>query len=161
MLILYGGTWLIINNVVIKQQHRILQQYRDEKESLEYDYMKLKNYPDHINTIRKTIDNAGNKLDRFLWINKGYDPNLMMFQHISLIAEKSNLQIMDFQPADRDNEKYYTWSVSCKGTFPGILNLVNGIENSSRFLKIESIEITSLEDGISVSLKVSGIRTLE
>ncbi|HOK79566.1 MAG TPA: hypothetical protein PK303_02610 [bacterium] len=161
MLVLYGSTWLIINNIVIRQQQTILQQYRNEKTSLEYDYMKLKNYPDYVNTIRKTINNAGNKLNQFLWINTGYDPNLMVFQHISSIAERLNLEITGFQPAEKVDEKYYTWNVSCKGNFSGILSFINGIETSQKFLKIDSVEITSFEDGISVSLKVSGIKKLE
>ncbi|MGB9642472.1 MAG: hypothetical protein ACP5JO_04270 [Candidatus Ratteibacteria bacterium] len=161
MVILYGCTWFVINDIVIKQQQRILQQYSEEKASLEYDYMKLRNYPDYMITIKKTMDEATNKLNRFFWINNGYDPNLMVFQHISSIAEKFNLQITGFQPAEKADDKYYTWNVSFSDNFPNILKLINSLESSQKFLRIDSVEITSLEDGISVNLTISGIKKLE
>ncbi len=55
MLILYGGTWLILNNLVMQQQKAILKEYREKRARLEYDYMRIKNYPDYLQLFKKPL----------------------------------------------------------------------------------------------------------
>lgn len=161
MAVLYGCTWIILNSVVMQQQKKLLKEYREKKEKIEYDYLRLKNYNDYVQTMQETINQAKIKLNRFYWLNSEYDPNLLFFQHISSLAEKTGVQIINLQPVDRNNERYYFWNVSLKGTFSGIFSLINEIESSGKFLKIESIELTNTNEGIEVTLKVSGIKKLE
>ncbi len=160
MIVLCGGTWFVLNNVVLKQQHKALAEYRDEKAKLEYDYLRIKNYPDYTETIKKSLERANAKLDEFLWLSDGYDPNLTLFRHIAFIADASGVQITGFQPFDRGDEKYYIWDISFKGDISGVLRLINGIERSRKFLRIESVEIGKSEDGISVILTISGLKKL-
>lgn len=161
MIILYGGTWLILNNIVVHQQQAILKEYREKKAKLEYDYMRIKNYHDYVRAIQKTIDYGKNSLDRFIWLNKGYDPNLILFQHISVLAKKAGVRILSLQPVDRNNEKYYFWNVVFSGNFSGIFNLIRDIESSQKFLRIESAEISKSENEIEITLKISGLKKLE
>jgi len=160
MIVLYAGTWLIFNDVVLKQQHRTLDEYKNQRAKLEYDYLRIKNYPDYIETIKSSLQQANTKLKDFLWLTDGYDPNLVLFRHIVSIADSSHIEIIGLEPIDKNDEKYYYWNISFKGDISGILRLINGIEKSRKFLKIESTEISKSEDGISVVIIVSGLKKL-
>ncbi|MCM8821224.1 MAG: hypothetical protein NC831_00180 [Candidatus Omnitrophica bacterium] len=161
MIVLYGSTWMIANNFIMKQQQETIKEYRDIKAKLEYDYLRIKNYPEYVRIIQTTIKNARNKIERFVWLNSGYDPNLLFFQHVSTLSEKTGIQIVNLQPVDRSNEKYYFWNVSLKGNFLNIVNFIKEIESSEKFLKLESIEITNVEGEIEITLRFSGIKKLE
>lgn len=161
MIILYGGTWIILNNFVMQQQQKVLKEYREKKAKLEYDYMRLKNYPAYVKTIQDTIDYGRKKLERFLWLDKGYDPNLVFFQHISNLAKKTGVQIFNFQTVDGNNERYYFWNVTLRGGFSGLFNFIGDIESSKNFLKIESAEITKADNEMEIVLKISGVKKLE
>jgi len=161
MIVLYGGTWFILNNFVMQQQQKMLKEYREIRAKLEYDYMRLRESPEYVQTIQKTINYAKEKINGFIWLNSDYDPNLLFFQHISSLAEKAGVQIVSIQPVDRNNEKYYFWNVALKGSFSDILHLIKNIESSQKFLKIESAEITNAEDGLEITIKISGINKLE
>jgi len=161
MVILYGGTWFILNNLVMRQQHKILQQYREQKKMIEYDYLRIKNYPDYMSTIQSTIDYAKNKLGQIFWVNNGYDPNLNFFQHIASIGEKSGVSILSLHPVENKNTGYFTWDVSLNGNFNNIMKFINEIEISPKFLRIESIEINNADTGITASIIISGIKKQE
>ncbi|MCM8815679.1 MAG: hypothetical protein NC931_06865 [Candidatus Omnitrophica bacterium] len=161
MIVLYGGTWFIANNFVMKQQQETIKQYRDLKAKLEYDYLRIKNYPDYVKAIQSTLNTARKKVEKFVWLNSGYDPNLLFFQHMSALAEKTRAQILNLQPVERNNERYYIWNVSLRGAFLNIKNLIKEIESSEKFLKLESIEIATTEDEIEINLRISGIKKLE
>ncbi|MCM8825080.1 MAG: hypothetical protein NC937_02865 [Candidatus Omnitrophica bacterium] len=161
MIVLYGGTWFIANNFVMKQQQETIKQYRDLKAKLEYDYLRIKNYPDYVKAIQSTLNTARKKVEKFVWLNSGYDPNLLFFQHMSALAEKTGAQILNLQPVERNNERYYIWNVSLRGAFLNIKNLIKEIESSEKFLKLESIEIATTEDEIEINLRISGIKKLE
>lgn len=161
MVILYGTTWIIANNFVMRQQQEALKEYRNIKSKLEYDYLRIKSYPDYVRIIQTTISHAKNKIEKFNWLNSGYDSNLLFYQHISIIAEQIDIQILNLQPVDRDNLKYYFWNVSLKGGFPDIIKFIKKIESSEKFLKLESIEITNAEDEIEITLRIAGIKKLE
>ncbi|MCX7704835.1 MAG: hypothetical protein N2115_01070 [bacterium] len=161
MIVLYGGTWFILNNFVMQQQQKILKEYKEKKAKLEYDYLRIKNYPEYVKSIQSIINYGKDKLNRFTWLNTGYDPNLVFFKHISALARKAGIQIISLNLADRDNDKYYFWDVSFQGNFSGIFNLIRDIESSQKFLKIESAEITKSENAVGITVKISGIKKLE
>ncbi len=161
MVIIYGGTWFILNNIVMQQQQRILQAYREKRAKLEYNYLKIRNYPEQERIIQQTINKAKEKLYNFVWLASEFDPNLAFYKHISEISQRSGVQIDSLRPVNQENAKYYSWEITMKGSFPGIFNLIKQIETSPRFLRIDSIEISSTNQGLQFITKVTGIKKLE
>ena len=163
MLLSYVMIWMVLYKFFLLPQAEMLRSYQQEEEALEYDYRRLTSSSEYIDSVRNTVVSAQETVRRFDWLNEGYDPNLVFLEHVSQMSDLSSLKLVEMveiQKSAKDTMSYYTWNVAFVGNFGGILNFLNEIENSPKFLKIEKIEIMPRKEGTVINIVITGLKKL-
>lgn len=165
MIVSYGALWLLLNLLLIKPQKKLIEQYQTEKNALEYDYIKLKNTPGLIGSLEDAVTKAKARTDSFEWLT-GVDPNLDFYEYVSGLAEKNGLLLLQMKKLEQapgeKSDKYLAWDVGFSGSFQNILRFLHEMENGTRYLKIDKMEIKPAESGGSVfTFTILGLKKLE
>ncbi|MCM8807223.1 MAG: hypothetical protein NC926_04615 [Candidatus Omnitrophica bacterium] len=147
--------------VFIPQRNQIFK-YKTEKNLLEYNYLKLKNNPQFLRSIKDLVEIAENKIYNFEWFTFYDDPNIALYDYLENLSSQAGIEIISIKGIPDKNELYYLWEVKLQGDFKNFVSFVYLIETGKKYLKIEEIEIISGEKGESFyNLKLAGLRGIK
>ena len=141
---------LLANHFLILPQNKMIEQFKQEKEKVEYDYMSITT-ADFINSLDKVIKESNIQIENFSWVDsKDIDPTLNFYNYIYTKAKEANLDLVKisildyyFEKKDPKAKQYYVWNVQFTGNFSNVLSMINIVENNQKFVRIEEIKITA------------------
>lgn len=161
MLISYALLAFLLSRLIAPQM-QLLEKYREEKNRIEYDYLRLKDSPTFVAQTQQTVLEVKETLDGFEWLRKGYDSNLLFFQKITQDAEKAGALFLQFErTAQKEDPKYFSWKINFQGEFKNLSNLARILEESPYYLRIEEISLQPREGLPLFTVTILGIRNLE
>jgi Tfp pilus assembly protein PilO len=138
----------LVHIFIILPQKKTVDGFRDEKNRIEYDYMRLKS-PKFIDLLDSTIDTAVIKTQNFFWLDseKNTDAGLVFYNYIYDMTKKAGTELLEVSTLERqsgkkESENYYTWNVKVTGSFNDVVDMIDEIEHNKRFLTLEEITIT-------------------
>ena len=162
MLISYGIIGFFLNRAVLRPQENRLAACKEEKNRVEYEYLKLKNTPEFVSVVGKTVGLAQKTLSEFSWLQEECDPNLLCFKRVSEAADNAGVAFVRFERLDaQETTKYYVWKADFQGPFYRVCDLLRALEEDPRYLKIDAIEVQSGEEAPLVRTTILGIRHME
>ncbi len=163
MLLSYALMGILFLWLVLAPQRREIAKMKVERNRVEYDWSRMKNSSNFFQRIASTIEQASLTVERFHWLDAGYDPNLVFFDYVSSLAERSGLQFVEMVQAAATDEKekarYLFWRVGCQGTFGNVVRFLREVENGPKYLRIEQIQMKPDEKGRTYfDLTLSGLK---
>jgi hypothetical protein len=164
------GVWMVLSYVLVGMafysfalvpRRRDIDKLKAERSRIEYDWTRMKNSRNFFVSLSATPDQAGATVEKFDWLNKGYDPNLVFFEYISSAAEKTGLQLMALERTDGGKKEgvYYTWKVACQGTFGAVLKFLREMENGTKYVRVEQLLMKPDDKGMTLfEVTLSGLK---
>ena len=166
--------WIILSYIIVivvfyvfvlLPQKNLIIKYKIEKNLVEYNYFKVKNSPQFLNSIRQTVLLAENKIKNFEWFNSSDDPNFTLFQYLAEKSEKHGLEFVLLErdlKAEKKKKPYYIWKAKFIGHFPQLLEFLYDIETEKKYLRVDEIEIFPGEEGKTFFyLKFIGVKEIK
>jgi len=137
--------------VFTKQREKILK-LKEKKDTIEFNYFKIKISPDFINDIEKILRRGKDKIKNFEWLANSSDPGLALYNYLYPICQKNNLSIIEMENIEnfrkiKLKDRYFIWQVELSGNFLNLLKVIDKIENGGKYLRIETIKIKSPWEG--------------
>ncbi|HOL66750.1 MAG TPA: hypothetical protein PKX93_04745, partial [bacterium] len=144
MLVSYGIIWFSFHCCFLQRHQQKIKLLKEEKEQLDYDYLRLKKSPLFLSKVVQTVEEARAKVRQYTWLSDSPDPNLDFFQYISDILKKNRLVLQELRPAESEkgDTPYFAWTVRVEGNYQDMVRAVAAVEKGGRYLKITQIEIT-------------------
>ncbi len=158
-IISYVFIWFCLGSCLLQHKVQKIQKLKEEKEQLEYDYLRLKKSPLFLEKVGKTAVEVQEKVLQYTWLANSLDPNLSFFEYISDILSRNKLVLQEMNEVkdEESGKKYFIWTVRVEGRYQNMIKAVNELERGKRYLKITRIDITPGEKTV-FNLTVLGLK---
>jgi len=125
---------------------------KKEKNTIEFNYLKIKIAPEFVNDTEKTLRMGEDKVKNFEWLAISSDPGLALYNYLYPICQENNLNIIELENIEnykkiKLKDKYFVWQIELSGNFLNLLKVIDKIERGERYLRIETIKIKSPWEG--------------
>ncbi len=150
---------------IFTSQKEKLFNLKKKKDTIEFNYLKIKITPEFVNDMEKTLRIGENKVKNFEWLTISSDPGLALYNYLYPICQENNLTIIGMENIEnykkiKLKDKYFVWQIELSGNFLNLLKAIDKIENGEKYLRIDTIEIKSPWEGENTvyDLTILGIK---
>jgi Tfp pilus assembly protein PilO len=166
MLLSYAGVGTAAWFLVLKPEMMELEQSRQSARVMERNYSLLVSAPELPDSLGAALGQVGTRLDEIYWLNRGPEPNQLLFEYLDGLAVAHNLALMELATGSPDASKagqvnpYFTWKANLVGTYQDLTRFIHALESDRRYLRVIGIAIKagSKEKQSTFFLTVAGLR---
>ena len=137
---------------IFTSQREKLHNLKKEKDTIEFNYLKIKIAPEFVNDMEKILRIGKDKIKNFEWLANSPDAGLALYNYLYPICQENNLSIIEMENIEnykkiKLKDKYFIWKIELSGNFLNLLKVIDKIEKGEKYLRIETIEIKSPWEG--------------
>lgn len=165
MLFSYILIWIVYYTFIYTNQKEKLLKLKEEKEMVEFNYLKIKIAPGFVNDMEKVVEKGKKKVRNFEWLSNSQDPGLALYNYLYPLCQQNNISFIEMENIEnvrklKLKERYFVWKIELSGSFLNLLKVIDKIENGEKYLRIEEIKIKSPWEGekIIYDLTILGIK---